>query len=459
MKRIGTGKGAALLLCLAAGCADGKEAAPVEEAAPIRVANLGITNGDPVDDKTYKSIGMLLARANISENGAPAVNRIMGICTGTIISPTAVLSAEHCVNQMILEQSLAQAKDANGQPRNLKIEGEIMFQFTFSRKIADVQANMAEVFTASTIDHHADFAPIANPLAALTPAPAKWDDIAIVHFATPIANRRYQKIATPEIVAALKIDTASMYRVAGYGLTNDDDPMSAGNLTSGLSHLDKIGDNEITAGNKDVQQACRGDSGGPIFASQGDDYQIGVASRVNRPLTLEDIIKGISGTATPPPCETGLAYTRVDAYTTWITERVPDLPDPNAPYPPDEPDAGTDDDAGTDPEDDAGANGGGSNGTTGQGTNGDQTNGNSSSNSSGSNNDGENNGQGGTGGQTNGANQGSSTGAGGNGSTGGGDGGGCSVNQAGSRSNGLSLSLLILAGLCFVQRVRARRSR
>ncbi len=336
MKRIGTSTSALLLLGLAAGCA-------AEEPVINRVG-LAITNGDPVDEKTYKSVGMLLARANISEDGAEAVNRIMGICSATLISPTAVLTAEHCVNQMILTQSLGQAKDAEGNPRNLTIEGEVMFQFTFARKIADVMDDKAEVFDVESVDEHEGFAPLNNPLAALTPAPAQWNDIAIAHLSTKIKDRPYQRIAPTEVVAALKIDADSLYRAAGYGLTNDDDPMSAGILTSGLSHLGKVGDFEIVAGDGDKQQACRGDSGGPIFADKTDKYQIGIASRVNRPLTIEDIIKGLNGTATPPPCETGLAYTRVDAYLDWIVDRVPDLPADDDEGPSDEADAGTDDD-------------------------------------------------------------------------------------------------------------------
>jgi MYXO-CTERM domain-containing protein len=318
MKRIGTGASALLALGLAAGCAG--------EDVSIASNKLAITNGDPVDNNTYKSVGMLLARGNISEDGAEAVNRIMGICTGTLISPTAVLTAEHCVNQMILTQSLGQAKDEEGNPRNLTIEGEVMFQFTFARSIAEVMENKAEVFDVESVDEHETFAPLSNPLAALQPAPAKWDDIAIVHLGEKIKDRPYQKIAPTKLVNELMADAESLYRAAGYGLTNDDDPMSAGKLTSGVSHLNQVGDHEITAGNGDKQQACRGDSGGPIFSDETGDYQIGVASRVNRPLTIEDIIKGLNGTAMPPPCETGLAYTRVDAYLDWIGERVPDLP-------------------------------------------------------------------------------------------------------------------------------------
>src|SRR5688500_12198993 len=78
--------------------------------ADLGLNRLSITEGDPVADDGYASVGMLLTRGNISENGEPAQNRILGICTGTLISPTAVLTAEHCVNATILEQSIGQAR-------------------------------------------------------------------------------------------------------------------------------------------------------------------------------------------------------------------------------------------------------------------------------------------------------------------------------------------------------------
>ena len=126
----------------------------------LALARSPITEGDPVSDDAYPTVGMLLARGNISENGAPAQNRIMGICTGTLISPTAVLTAEHCVNAMLFEQEISAAKDENGQPRNLKLEGAPTFQFTFARKLADVMASTATVFDVSKVDESSDFTPM-----------------------------------------------------------------------------------------------------------------------------------------------------------------------------------------------------------------------------------------------------------------------------------------------------------
>lgn len=291
-------------------------------------SNLGtqqqpITMGDPVEGDAYATIGMLLAHAVVSVDGAPAADRVLGICTGTLISPTAVLTAEHCVSIPLLEQSIREAKDPEGNARNIVIEGPIGFRFTFSRTLADVMAGSASMIEVARVDEHADFTPLTNPRAAYRPAPAQWNDIAILHLADKVMGRPFQKLATEELVDALVADEDTLYRAAGYGLTNDEDPMSAGTLTSGVSHLGVVGPWEFTAGADDRQQACRGDSGGPIFTDESDTYQMGIASRIDRPF---------SRTGPPmnedefPPCETGLVYTRIDPYSDWIAARVPDLP-------------------------------------------------------------------------------------------------------------------------------------
>ncbi len=298
-------------------------AACASDRAELHAHQQAIIMGDPATDDAYRSVGLLLAHANVAIDGAPAEDRTIGICTGTLISPTAVLTAEHCVNVEILAQSLAGAKDAMGNPRNIVLEGEIGFRFTFARRLADVMAQTADVLEVASVDGHRDFAPLKDPRAAFRPAPAQWNDIAILHLAKAVKGRPTQKLASTERIDSLVADEQTLYRAAGYGLTDDQDQMSAGTLTTGLSHLGKLGAFELTAGADDRQQACRGDSGGPIFADESDSFQMGIASRIDRPFSRGDFG---SNNGQPPPCETGLVYTRIDAFADWIAERVDDLP-------------------------------------------------------------------------------------------------------------------------------------
>jgi MYXO-CTERM domain-containing protein len=279
-----------------------------------------IIHGDVVDGDGFPTVGMVMMIANAARMGGTPVRQPLGLCTGTLISPTAVLLAAHCVDPQILQASLQQA--------GITVSGAIEFKFSYENSIDDFieTTPTGKVFNEKpTLLPVASFEQMPINIFGTFTRPGQMDDIAVLHLATPVKGKPVQKLATPEVVAAMQ--TSSTHAVAGYGQTSndpgdfngdgtqDDANASAGTLHSGVSKLDTLGDHELIAGDMDDQQACHGDSGGPIFADETQELQLGVASRIN----------AAPGGTGAPRCEPGLLYTRVDAYLTWIQSKVPDL--------------------------------------------------------------------------------------------------------------------------------------
>lgn len=213
-----------------------------------------IINGEPTDE--FPAVGIV---------GAQSAG---GFCSGTLISPTHVLTAGHCAEYL------------------LSFDGQTGGTFQLNDK----------TYTTSRVILHPQYN--SNTLA---------NDIAILELSTPVTDVQPAKIyrQAPQVGQQL---TLVGYGAGGDGASGEDGMF--GEKMVGVTTLEKVEATKIiwVFDSENESNTAPGDSGGPAFVDvQGEYFIAGVTS---------------SGTESDAGLGDVAADTRVDAYAVWIDSIV-----------------------------------------------------------------------------------------------------------------------------------------
>lgn len=234
----------------------------------------------PVIEGQRAGADQVLSTVALTDGGGEA------FCTGTLIAPTVVITAAHCL-QTEDERGWIDASDV-----------EVAFN---TLDAAPAGARQRRAVRSAT--PHPSFlqAPEGNDAAGLQ----REDDIAVL-----VLSAAVEQPVTPILPSALlgRLVQGTPLTVAGYGQTDLQNEDAFGRLHFGVTPFIRHNGFELLAGGNGTD-TCMGDSGGPAYVHlDGVRYLVGATARSAHDAQVDCGDRGI--------------YTLVPSYQGWIDQVV-----------------------------------------------------------------------------------------------------------------------------------------